>query len=406
LAWDVWGDGKTVLRSGFGIFYDINPVPFFMSGGALTSNPPFHVNVTIPNPAFPRANLAGIAPTGLLSFFPVSYQWQTPHTYQFNLAVERELWTNTVATVAYAGSRGRNLLQSGDVNLATPQILTNGQPFFAAGLPRRNPNFGSLDLKRAEGESWYNALQLKSRSRLGSSFQVQASYTFSRSIDNTSGTTASDAVGSVPQVIDPSFPFLDRGLSDFHRKHNLVANFTWTLPFAKDRDGIAGAALGDWNMSGIVTAQSGNPFSPGIQGNWSRNVAQRAGIERPNLAPGCSANSVVLGGPDQYFNPQCFVLPLQGTYGNLGRNILIGPGLSTVDLSINKRFRIKQLGESGRLQLQGDFFNVLNKANFSLPARVVFAGVTPTESPLSTAGRISSTTTSARQIQLGLRLSW
>jgi hypothetical protein len=406
LVWDPWGDGKTVVRTGFGIFYDINPIPYLVTGGPLTNNPPFDETALIRNPAFPNPNLNGVVQTGALSLIPLAYDWRTTRMLQYNLAIERELWASAILTVAYAGSRGSNLLRSGDVNLAVPQILPNGEPFFAAGLPRRNATFTSIDMKRMDGSSWYNALQLKFRSRIGSNFQVQTSYTFSRSIDNTSGITQTDSVGSISQVMDPDYPSIDRGLSDFHRKHNLVSNFTWELPFARGRNGIAESILGGWALSGIVTAQSGNPFTPGIQGNWSRNNNRREGIDRPSLAPGFTTENIIQGTPDQYFNPAAFVLPARGTYGNLGRNVLIGPGLTTVDLSINKGFAIKALGDGGRLKFQADFFNILNHANFSLPSRVVFAGVSPTESPLSTAGRITSTTTSSRQLQLGVRLSF
>jgi hypothetical protein len=406
VAWNPWADGKTVVRAGFGIFYDINPIPFFISGGAITVNPPFDDTVTLVNPSFPNPNLAGVIQAGLLSINPAAYDWRTSHMFQYNLAVERELWADTVWSVAYAGSRGKNIIRSGDINLAIPQILPNGQPFFAANLPRRNPSFSAIDWKRNDGDSWYNALQTKARSRLGSNLQLQASYTFSRSIDTTSGLVNTDAVGSIPQVLDPDRPNMDRGLSDFHRKHNLVANFTWELPFARARDGIAGVALGGWAMSGIFTAQSGNPFTVGIQSNWSQSQNRRVGIDRPNVAPGCNAENIILGEPDKYYNPACFVLPLRGTYGNLGRNVLIGPGVTTVDLSLTKSFRLGFLGEGGKLQLQADCFNILNHANFDMPARIVFAGVGPTESPVSTAGRITSTTTSSRQVQLGLRLSW
>jgi hypothetical protein len=405
IAWNLFGDGKTVVRSGFGIFYDNNPVPFWVSGGALTTNPPFHVTVILRNPIFPRHDLSGVTATGSLSLFPVAYDWKTPRRLQYNFAIERELWANAIFSAAYVGARGTNMLRSGDVNLAIPQILPDGQPFFAAGLPRRNPSFGSVDIKRADGQSWYNAMLLKFRSRIGSHFQMQGSYTFSRSIDNTSAPFQNEALGSISQVLNPSFPLLDRGLSDFHRKHNLVANFTWELPLGRGRSGISSAFLADWAMSGIVTAQSGNPFTPGVQGDWSRSL-NRPGMDRPSLAPGFNASNIILGTPDQWFDPNAFVLPPRGTYGNLGRNVLIGPGLSTVDLSISKRLPIKAFGDGGKLQFQADFFNLLNHANFNMPARIVFSGTSATEAPLSTAGRISSTSTSPRQLQLGVRLSW
>jgi hypothetical protein len=406
VAWDVRGDGKTVVRTGFGIFFDNNPVPFFVSGGALTTNPPFHVTVAIANPNFPRHNLSAVTASGQLSLFPVAYDWKTPRRLQYNLAIERQLFGNTVFSAAYAGARGKDLLRSGDINLAAPQVLANGQPFFAANSPRLNLNFGPIDLKRADGDSWYDAMLLKLRSQLGPGFQMQASYTFSRSIDNTSAPFQNEAIGSTSQVWDPRYPEMDRGLSDFHRKHNLVGNFTWDLPFAKGQGGFSEAFIGGWALSGIVTVQSGNPFTPGIQGNWSGNRNVREGMERPNLLSGFNASNIILGGPDQYFDPKAFALPTRGTFGNMGRNVLIGPGISTVDLSFTKRFPLGLLGDGGRLQLQADFFNILNHANFNLPSRVVFAGVSPTESPLSTAGRISSTTTSSRQLQLGLRLNW
>jgi hypothetical protein len=406
VSWDPFSDGKTVLRGGFGLFYDINPVPSFINGGALTTNPPFHNTALILNPSFPHPDLSAARQAGLLSLFTVAYDWPTPRTLQFNAAIERQLWPNSVVSISYAGSRGTNLMRSGDVNLANAQILPNGEPFFPAGAPRRNPAFSAIELKRPDGKSWYNAMLVKGRTQVGSNLQLQVSYTFARSIDNSQGIISPDAVGSSPVVWDPNFPDLDRGLSDFHRKHNLVTNFTWELPFFRGQDGVAGAVLGGWALSGIVTAQSGNPFTPGIQSNWSRNLHARAGLDRPSVAPGCNAGNMILGGPDQYFNPKCFVLPLRGTYGNMGRNVLIGPGITTADTSLNKSFRLGFLGDAGKLKIQADLFNIFNHANFNLPARVVFAGASQTENPLSTAGRITSTTTGARQVQLGVRLSW
>lgn len=167
-----------------------------------------------------------------------------------------------------------------------------------------------------------------------------------------------------------------------------------------------GALLGGWGMRSIVILQSGNPFTVGIQNNWSRNLNRRPGIDRPNLRPGFTAERIILGRPERYFDPNGFELPEPGTYGNMGRNVLIGPGMATVDWSMVKCVPIPQLGESGGLQLRFEFFNLLNRANFNLPQRIVFAGAEPREVPLGSAGVITSTTTPGRQIQFALRLSW
>jgi hypothetical protein len=404
MAWDPRADGRTIVRGAFGIFYDINATPFFVETSA--ANPPFYRILGITgNPPFPRPDM-GITTTALDTLNLSAAEWKTPRLLQFNLTLERELLFHTVVTVSYAGSRGTNIAQSGDVNTAIPQIQANGQPFFAAGLRRRNPNFDSIDLKRTTGRSWYNALQFRTRTRLRSDLLLQGSYTFSRTMDQTQGMAPQDSLGGLPQTLDPDYPSLDRALADFHRKHNLIINGIWNLPFFRRSSRLTRTILGDWGLSGIFTAQSGNPFTVGIQGNWSRNLNRRAGIDRPSFAQGFTSSSAILGGPDRYFNPAAFILPLQGTYGDVGRNSLIGPNLITLDTSAVKSFGLGWLGSEAKLQFRFEAFNLLNRANFQLPRRIVFAGVSPTEQPLGNAGTITSTTTSSRQIQLGVRLSW
>jgi len=401
-AWDPWGDGKTALRGGFGIFYDINPIPYFIAFNIV--NPPFFRFLIVRNPSFPRQSLAtGVA---ALSVFPNDFNWQTPHTLQYNVALERELRKDTVLTVAYVGSRGINVVRGGDVNAPIPMTLPDGRAFFPAGARPRNPNFGSIDLKRPDGNSWHNALQLRVRSQLGRDVHLQGSYTFARTIDEAQGLISFDALGSVPQVHNPDDRRYERGLTDFHRKHTLVINSLWDLPFFRGAKGVVGALLGHWGVRGIVTVQSGNPFTVGIQSDWVRNLNRRPGIARPNVKPGFTTERIILGKPDRYFDPNAFELQEPGTYGNLGRNSLIGPGLATVDWALVKYFPVRALGEEGHLQLRFEFFNLFNRANFGLPQRIVFAGVRRDEPPLGSAGRITSTTTSARQIQIALRLSW
>jgi hypothetical protein len=289
-----------------------------------------------------------------------------------------------------------------------PQILPDGRAFFAPNAPRRNPKIGSIALIRPDGNSFYNALQLKVVSNIGNDFRIQSSYTLSRTIDESQGVISGDAFGSQSlawNVDDRSF---DRGLSDFHRKHNLVANWTWSMPFFRSKGGFLEAAFGGWGLDGIITVLSGNPFTPGIQADYTgtRFASDARGIDRPNLKPGFNADTIIKGGPNQYYDPNAFALPLKGTFGNLGRNVLIGPGLATVDMSALKNFSIKALGEGGRLQFRVEAFNLFNRANFNLPARIIFNGATATELPIGNAGRITSTTTTSRQIQLGLRINW
>lgn len=403
LAWQPFGDARTVVRSGFGIFYDINTIPFLAQ--KINGNPPFNNRIGLPNPGL-RPNLS-VVPASTDVALP-DYDWQTPHALHYNLTVEREVLSGTVFTLGYAGSRGINTVRTGEINMPVPQVLPDGRLFFSPTAPRRNPRLGSITLTRPDGNSWYNAMQFRAQSRLGKDVQLQASYTFSRTIDESQGTISGDAAGAQPLATNPFDRLYDRGLADFHRKHNFVGQWIVNLPYGGEGGGLARAAFGGWSLSGIVTAKSGNPFTPGIQADWTgtRFAGDARGSDRPNVRTGFSADDIILGGPDQYFDPNAFVMPLRGTFGNLGRNVLIGPGLATVDMSAHKNVHLGMLGDGGNLQFRVEAFNLFNHANFNFPARLVFNGAAAGELPIGNAGRITSTSTPARQIQLGLRLSW
>lgn len=401
LAWDPAGDGKTVVRAGFGIFYDINIIPFIAQ--KINGNPPFNNRLVLVNPPLtPNLNVPVSVDVGLPDF-----HWQTPHALHYNLTVER-LWLGTLFSVAYAGSRGINLVRTGEVNSPVPQILPDGRYFFPLNAPRRNPRMGSITLTRPDGDSWYNALQVKVQSRAWKNFVFQGSYTFSRTIDESQGTISGDASGSQPLAWFVDDKSLDKGLSDYHRKHNFVGNWIWQLPYFKNKDGLVGGVLGGWELSSIVTLQSGNPFTLGIQADYTgtRFATDARGLDRPNVRPGFTAESIILGDPSRYFNSNAFELPQRGTFGNLGRNALIGPGLAAVDFALMKNIALKPLGENGRLQIRMEIFNLLNNANFNLPQRITFNGAAQNEQPIGNAGLITSTSTSARQIQFGLKLYW
>ena len=192
-------------------------------------------------------------------------------------------------------------------------------------------------------------------------------------------------------------------------KHNLVINFVYDLPVWKNLRGAASALANGWQLAGIANARSGNPLTAFVQTNrsrsqWAPSLGSGIGVDRPSLVDGFNARTAVTGNPAQYFNPAAFVLQTAGTFGSLGRGAFIGPNLRTVDLSAIKSFKIT---EKTRLQFRAETFNLFNRANFAPPLLTAFAGTeTNPNATLSTFGRIRSTVTSSRQVQLGIRLSF
>lgn len=403
-AWDVLGNGRTSVRGGFGVYFNTNNQQNLI---VTVTNPPATPRPVIANPVFPVPNFVGS-----ISIRPVQFDLDNPYVEVWNLNVQRELWFDTVLTLGYAGSRGVHLLRSNDVNIPTPVIRADGTPFWPAGQTRPNTAFTTIELKSSDGNSWYNALVFELRKRFSRGFYAQSSYTFSRNIDTTQASTFfSDATNGTTTAF-PEFPALNynKGLADYHAKHNWVVNFVWEIPFARGLKGFAGQVLDGWQLSGIGQARSGNPLTVFVVRNrsrsqWSPSLSPGVGLDRPSFAPGFTAQTAVTGDPNAYFNPAAFVLQPAGTLGNVGRGALIGPNLRTFDLSALKSVHWSRLGDSTRIQLRIEAFNIFNRANFSVPSLLALSGV-DNEAPLSTLGRIRSTVTSSRQIQLGLRITF
>ena len=167
----------------------------------------------------------------------------------------------------------------------------------------------------------------------------------------------------------------------------------------KEQQGAADKLVSGWQMNLIVGLQGGFPFTPQLGFNRSRD-GNTSAPDRPDMAPGRTLRGIYRGTPDRWFDPAVFALPLAGTYGNAGRNILIGPGLQSFDLSL---FKTTPLSERWKLQFRAEFFNLFNRANFSFPSLIV---LTTTGAPASSTGRITTTATTSRQVQFGLKLSW
>ena len=392
-AWDPFGDGKTAVRAGFGIFYDPLWTDFYANAG--NRQPPYYTLGSVRNPSFPNLNPSAAVPgfvPGRLDVIP--YQPQSPYTMQFNFTIQRELWQHSSVTLSYAGERGLHLARLIDANQALPQILPDGRKFFPVGSVERNRNFTGIRQKVTDGHSYYNAFEAGFDHRWSGGFGMHTNYTWSKNIDDGSITTTQGGDNDMPQ--DPDSRKAERGLSNYDLRHYLVTSLTWDVP---NLGGPKWLGAG-WQMSAIGTAASGNPFSVVVGFDRARAKFQ-AGTspQRPDLAAGAS-NNPVMGGPDRYFDPSAFLLPQTGFYGNLGRNTLIGPGLANVDCALNKRIRV---GERLAAQFRGELFNVVNHPNFAIPSqRTVFSA----NGPVGSAGRITSTATASRQLQLGIKLSF
>src|SRR5262249_5505936 len=255
------------------------------------------------------------------------------------------------------------------------------------------------------GTSNYNALQVDLNHRFSSGFSLRGVYTFSKSLDDGDSLNATTSGGGPALASNPFKLAADKGLATYDVQHMLAVNATYALPFGRGQrfasglSGFANRLVSGWWVNSIITAQGGFPFSPQLSYNPSNNGDTRNPV-RPFVNPAFTGQ-VILGKVDQWFNPNGFLAPANtaangGFYGNVGRDTLIGPGLATWDFSVLKDTRIR---ERLNLQFRAEIFNLLNRADFSLPNAVVFtpSGVSPT------AGSITSTSTTSRQVQFGLK---
>ena len=408
-AWDILGDGKTSLRGGYGIYFNTNNQQNLI---VTITNPPATPRVVFANPTFPNPPFQQ---TTINSIRPVQFDLKNPYLQVWNLNLQRELPFQTVLTLGYSGSRGVHLLRSNDVNTAVPQIRPDGSIFFPPGGPRRNTAFSTIELKSSDGNSWYNAFIAEAHKRLSKGLSVQSSYTFSRNIDTTQASTFfSDGTNGTTSAF-PEFPGFNynKGLADYHAKHNWVINFIWDIPRFESLSGLADTIINGWQITGIGQMRSGNPLTVFVQNNrsrslWAPSLGPGIGTDRASIAPGFTFESAVTGSPSGYFNRAAFVLQPQGTLGNLGRGTFIGPNLRTFDLSAIKTFRLPRINDSARLQFRMEAFNLFNRANFAAPSLTAFNGTstTGTEETLSSFGQILRTITSSRQIQFGLRFTF
>jgi len=434
LAWKPFGHPNLVIRGGYGIFYNQTFGDVFFLKSA---NPPFvrlnagNIGAALPyieNGTFPLGSgaiitnaLTGVVGPAFPTISPFQLNFQDGMVHEWNLDVQRQLFGTWMLDVGYVGTRGLRLPFETDPN--QPQNLTDfsGQPAAVqqatlaacqspTGCPRLYPYLSGFSYTQSNGKSIYDALQVKVERHYANGLSFLAGYTYSNSLDTNSSEFTTSRDQNFPQnSMDLA---AEKGRSDYDFRHRLSLAYLYQLPAGNRMWKLNNSRLNyliqSWELAGVVTAESGAPFTPQISGDISG--ADEEGVigsgnptDRPNLT-GSSfypANKT----PNQWLLSSAFSAPAPYTFGNAGRNILTGPGLSSWDFSLIRNFR---LAESKSLEFRGEIFNVLNHANFDIPQRDVaspsFGQITNTLLPV--AGLASGGPGDPREVQFALRLMW
>ncbi|MCM3905643.1 MAG: TonB-dependent receptor [Pyrinomonadaceae bacterium] len=455
-AYSALNSGLLVVRSGFGVFY--SRASTFYIGDSI-GVPPTNIVGTRDRPplgdpyfaAPPQNSFPTFVPGVALSGGVFDRSLRTPYFYQYNASAQYAIAQDLSVEVAYVGTRGKSLLRQVAINqapLASPQhpiinevtgatITTNTPANAQLRAPFQGVEINAFSQKQSNAQSTYNSLQISLIKRLSNGFQLLASYTHGKSLDNASGGSA-----SVGEVFDSS-PILgnhldnrvNRGVSDFDRTHRFVMSYLWDMPHPvlAARSTAGRLLFSNWRLAGIITAMSGLPVDivdSGAGSFYGLNGANA--LTRPNWTPGATSFTASSNIPAGYFfNPFAFARPIvlagqlipssNGTatasatgtdFGNVGRNVLRGPRQNNVDFSIIKRFPIS---ESKNIEFRAEFFNLFNQVNFANPINNLNAvassggSIDPNTGRIidpGDFGRIISTSNNPRLIQFALKLNY
>jgi hypothetical protein len=389
-AYDLMGDGRTILRGGYGIFWNFSP------GGTSSSkaqNPPFLQSTTLTTTFGTNLRLSdglppppGVDPNRepagtTRSIFDINFRDAYAHNFNFN--VQRQFGELYMVEVAYSGSRGRQLPLKGDPNQAPPVVGVTDQNINRP-YARISPALRTLGQLQSRGFVNYNGLLVKFQRRFANRFSTMTSYTLGKAEDLNSD---NDGTVTLTNVYDPEY---NRAPADYDVRHTLSSTFIYELPFG------SGRAYGGWQMSGILYMRSGIPV----------NVTQQQGVlstgtgNRPNQVCDPKLDNPTI---DRWFNVACFVPVAEttGTYGNARRNAVRGPGAFLLDASLAKNTRFGRFDSEVRVEA----FNILNRPNWAQPNAVIGNAQAGVISALA-AGACGSCGTSERQVQLAVKLKF
>jgi carboxypeptidase family protein len=369
-AWDLFGTGKTVVRAGYGIFFD-QPVTNSVLG--LNANPPFQTPVLINGPPSFANPFQGTAVGGRpLNVTVIDPRFKDSYVQQWNLNFERQIGRSLGLTIGYYGSKGTHLrvnLNTNQPDLSLSACNTVTPPASGiAGLSSRAPvcfvqlldgSFRPLNVLTdvaSVSNSSYNGLWISANERLWHGMQFVSYYTYSHSIDNNSLTSS----GTLQDVQDVGNIAGDRGSSDFDVRHRFVSSLIYDLPFRGRHAFLPSRFIEGWTADTIVTLQSGNPINITLAGA-NTGLTNVTATVRPNII---GNPNVAQQDPSSFFNPLAFAAPPSGQFGNLGRNVLVGPPFKDLDFAIHK---VTPITERVKIEFRTEVFNLFNHPNFGNP---------------------------------------